>query len=207
MKFLLILTFIRPTFGFNFVTDLRETDREQRYCCPMSTDNVTLVIDEYTCVGVYHERRRLNIDCVTNDFEIVELDAFLNESKVEIEGFCYVTELDEEVQLIAICLTKLPIQWIIDFPDYLKCVSIFCLLLTLYGYAKVETLRRPEDMPFIIFTGCLMLSIIADLMLFVCEKVSITEKTHILLYLQYYTNIGSLVWFNVILVYRIRENL
>lgn len=191
------------------ITLLEETfDRELQYCCPMSTDNVTLLIDEYFCVGVYNERRVLNIDCDDGvDIEIVEYGTF-NVSHVNTKRFCFVTEEDEEVQLIAICVSKPSIQWILDLPYYCKCLSIIYLLLTLYGYARVETLRRPEDIPFIIFVGFLTISMISDETLFVFERLLDVEKVNkVVSYTQYYAHIGSFIWINIILLYQLRENM
>lgn len=191
-----------------YVTSLETFDRELQYCCPMSTDNLSLLVDEYVCVGVYNERRNLNIDCDEGkDTKIVEYSTF-NISNVNLKKFCFVTEVNEDVQFLAVCMEKLPTQWILDLPYYCKSLSIIYLCMTLYGYARIETLKRPDDVPFVIFTGFVMVAIMADVVQFILKRYFELEMNYkILIYTQYYTYIGSFIWMNIILLYQLRENM
>lgn len=191
-----------------YVTSLETFDRELQYCCPMSTDNLSLLVDEYVCVGVYNERRNLNIDCDEGkDIKIVEYSTF-NISNVNLKKFCFVTEVNEDVQFLAVCMEKLPTQWILDLPYYCKSLSIIYLCMTLYGYARIETLKRPDDVPFVIFTGFVMVAIMSDVVQFILKRYFELEMNYkILIYTQYYTYIGSFIWMNIILLYQLRENM
>lgn len=192
-------------FCFVFATSEDESfNRELRYCCPMSSDKVTLLIDGLFCVGIYNERRALNINCdIDSDtFGIIEYST-LNVTKSK--KFCFITEEYEEFQVIAICMKKAQSEWHLDLPYYFECLSIIYLCLTLFGYSRIESLHRPEDIPFLIFTGILTASTITDVARFILIKRSSLFRA--LSYIQFYTNVGSFIWMNIIMLYQIRENM
>lgn len=203
IRALILVTILEFRFGYG--TSIETFDRELQYCCPMSTDTVSLLVNEYFCVGVYNERRVLNIDCDgEKNIKIVEFRNF-NITNTNLKRFCFVTEEDADVEFLAVCMQNHSTQWFLDVPYCCKLLSIIYLFMTLYGYARIETLRRPEDIPFIIFTGFLMMSMMTDVGQVFLERHSKIEM--IFIYIEYYTKLGSFIWMNIILLYQLRENM
>lgn len=188
-----------------------ELEMLKRSCCAEDTKFMMYDGEMMSCVSKSDENIRygLNINCtsaeaiiIMNVTEIDDLDRLVDH--------CYIEQDENDTQntndtfLIGKCKEDV---WHSEIDTYFVPMSIVCLFITLVVYIRISTLRQPEDIAFIIFILLLTLFLSLETILELFKNIIDETSQLVISFVRYYTNLGSFVWLNVILVCQLRKNM
>lgn len=188
-----------------------EIDLLKRSCCTEDTKYMNNGDETHFCVSKSDDNLRyeLDINCTASIIiisvtEIDDLDSLADYCVIENNVGNSSNSVGNNTFLIGKCKQE---EWQSNIDIFFVPVSVVCLFVTMIVYMRIGTLRQPEDIAFIIFVLLLtvFLSLKTTLVLF--GKFINESSQEIIMFIKYYTNLGSFVWINVILVCQLRKNM